>query len=99
MGKKIVALGGYISYSGIITFKNNTEELRKSISVVPRERILLETDAPYLAPTPYRGKRNQPAYIIHTLEKMAEILNLNVDDVACFTRKNACQLLGINNAI
>ncbi|RUW04201.1 TatD family deoxyribonuclease, partial [Mesorhizobium sp. M1A.F.Ca.IN.022.05.2.1] len=60
-----VALGGYVSFSGILTFKNSTE-LRAIAADVPRERLLVETDAPYLAPIPHRGKRNEPAYVANT---------------------------------
>ena len=97
--KKIIEIGGYISYSGIITFKNNTQKIRDSLTAIPLNRILIETDSPYLAPTPYRGKRNQPAYIIHTLEKMAQILGMSLDETALLTRQNACNLLGIKYAI
>ena len=60
-----MALGGYVSFSGILTFKNS-DELRAIAADVPRDRLLVETDAPYLAPVPFRGKRNEPAYVANT---------------------------------
>ncbi|MDI2090343.1 TatD family hydrolase [Commensalibacter oyaizuii] len=69
-------LGGYISISGIATFKN-AKELRDVIVKLPRDRILVETDAPYLAPVPYRGKRNEPAYVAHTARYVAELIGMN----------------------
>ena len=70
--KKLIDLNCYISVSGIITFKNSIE-LTKTISLIPKENLLVETDAPYLSPIPYRGKFNEPSYIIHTIEKLAQI--------------------------
>lgn len=77
-------LGLYISISGIVTFKN-AEDLRQIVKNVPLERILVETDAPYLAPVPKRGKRNEPAFTAHTAEKVAEIKDLHLSDIATAT--------------
>lgn len=84
-------LGFYISVSGIATFKK-AEELRQVIAEVPLERLLLETDAPYLAPEPYRGKPNEPAYMIQTAKKLAEIKNVSLETIAEETTRNALTL-------
>ena len=80
-------LGCYISASGIATFKKS-EALRETLSAVPLDRLLVETDAPYLAPTPHRGKRNEPAYTRHTAEVMAEVFGLSLEDFAAATTAN-----------
>ena len=74
--KKILDIGGYISYGGIVTFKNALA-LQESVSIVPLDRILIETDAPYLAPTPYRGKKNKPAYTYYVFEQIHNLINNN----------------------
>tara|TARA_R110000868_G_scaffold189695_1_gene432916 strand:+ start:100656 stop:101453 length:798 start_codon:yes stop_codon:yes gene_type:complete len=79
--------GIYLSASGIITFKN-TEELQASFKKAPMDKILVETDAPYLAPIPHRGKRNEPAFTRHVLEKLAEIKGLQPSEVAYATTEN-----------
>jgi len=84
-------LGLYISISGIVTFKN-AEDLRQTVKKVPLDRILVETDAPYLAPVPKRGKRNEPAFTAHTAEKVAEIKGLPLEDVANTTTDNFFRL-------
>ena len=80
-------IGFYISFSGIITFKN-AEKIRKSCEIIPINKILVETDAPFLAPMPYRGKRNEPAYITETIKKVAEIKNISLEDTTKFTTNN-----------
>ena len=88
-------LGYMISFAGQITYKS-ADALRDVVEYVPIERMMVETDAPYLSPVPYRGKRNEPAYVRHTVEKIAEIKNLPVSDVAGMTAKNARELFNIN---
>ena len=83
-----VELGGYISFSGILTFPKS-EELRTIARTVPHDRLLVETDAPYLAPKPFRGKRNEPAYVAHTAQVLGETLGLSVDEIAAITTENA----------
>ena len=83
--------GWYISFSGIVTFKKATE-LQEIAVRVPLERILVETDAPYLAPTPYRGKTNQPAYVAHTGQFIADLRNLTEKEVAKSTSENFLKL-------
>lgn len=80
-------LGFYISISGIITFKKS-EELREIVRTIPLKRLLLETDAPYLAPEPYRGQANQPAYMVKTAEKVAEIKAISLEELSQITTKN-----------
>ena len=89
--EEAVALGFYISVSGIITFKK-ADELRAAVAGVPLDRLLVETDAPYLAPLPHRGKPNEPAYTRLTAEKLAEIKGISFDDVARATTDNFFKL-------
>ena len=84
-------LGLYISISGIVTFKN-AQDLRDVVKDVPLDRLLVETDAPYLAPVPKRGKRNEPAFTAHTAEKVAEIKGLPLPDIAKATTDNFFRL-------
>tara|TARA_Y100001970_G_C14236421_1_gene862084 strand:+ start:521 stop:1291 length:771 start_codon:yes stop_codon:yes gene_type:complete len=92
--EKLLALNCYISVSGIITF-NKSQELIKTISIVPIEKLLVETDSPYLAPTPLRGKPNEPSYITHTVNKLAEIKKISIDSVATHTTRNFNNLFRI----
>jgi TatD DNase family protein len=87
-------LGFYISFSGIVTFKN-AEALREVVRRVPKERLLVETDAPYLAPVPFRGKRNEPAYVRHVAEKVAELKHLAIEEVEDITSTNFSTLFRI----
>jgi TatD DNase family protein len=86
-----VELGLYISVSGIATFKA-AEELRQTLSGVPMDRLLVETDAPYLAPTPNRGKRNEPAFVAYTAARLAEIKGAPVEEIAAATTDNFFRL-------
>lgn len=86
-----VALGGYISFSGIVTFKNSAE-LREIAAGVPHDRLLVETDAPYLAPVPHRGKRNEPAFVAHTAKVLAETIGVTGDEIATLTTDNFFRL-------
>lgn len=91
MAKQALDLGFYISFSGIITFKN-AHELRDTVKKIPLERMLIETDSPYLAPVPNRGKTNEPANVAYVAEKVAEIKNIPVEEVAIATTKNFSKL-------
>lgn len=84
-------LGFYISCSGIVTFKN-AEDLRDIIRDVPLDRLIVETDAPFLAPIPNRGKRNEPSFVVHTAEKVAELKNLPADEFAQISTDNFFRL-------
>ncbi|MDR2914223.1 MAG: TatD family hydrolase [Tannerella sp.] len=83
----------YVGIGGIITFKNNI--LHDTIKQIPLERVVLETDAPYLAPVPYRGKRNEPRYIIETAKKAAEYYKMTIEEIAMSTYQNALNLFNI----
>ncbi|MDQ6438036.1 TatD family hydrolase [Mesorhizobium sp. LHD-90] len=86
-----VELGGYVSFSGILTFKNS-EELREIARVVPRDRLLVETDAPYLAPVPFRGKRNEPAYVAQTAAVLGETIGVTEAEITALTTANFFRL-------
>ena len=91
MAKQAMDLGFFISFSGIITFKN-AEDLRATVKKIPLENMLIETDSPYLAPVPNRGKMNEPSNVIYVAEKIAEIKNISVEEVAEATTYNFSQL-------
>lgn len=86
-----VKLGGYVSFSGIVTFRNS-QDLRDIAMEVPRDRLLVETDAPYLAPIPMRGKRNEPAYVAHTARVLGETIGVDADEIAAITTDNFFRL-------
>lgn len=86
-----VEMGFYISFSGILTFKN-AQSIRDVAAALPLERILIETDSPYLAPVPYRGKTNSPAYVPHVAACLAELRGLPVDEIAAQTTANTRRL-------
>ncbi len=94
VAKAALAMGFHISFSGILTFRN-AEELRAVAREVPLERCLIETDSPYLAPAPYRGKTNSPAYVPWVAARLAEVKGLSVDEVAAATRINFERLFNI----
>jgi len=90
----ILGQGFYLGFSGVITYGNKLDEIIKSL---PLEKILIETDAPYVAPIPYRGKRNEPAYVIEVAKKIAEIKNLPLKEVEKKTFENAFRFFRIQN--
>ncbi len=91
LARTALDLGGYISFSGIITFKN-ANDIREVAKFVPADRLLVETDAPYLAPVPNRGQDNEPAFVRHTAEKLAEIRGQSFAALAAQTTKNSATL-------
>lgn len=93
LAEKAVELGFYISLSGIVTFKK-ADDLRATVAAIPLDRILVETDSPYLAPIPMRGKRNEPAFVAHTAIKVAEIKGLSPEALAQATTANFLRLFG-----
>lgn len=95
MALRAIELNFYISFSGILTFKNATE-LQATAKALPLERILVETDSPYLAPVPYRGKPNFPAYVRYTAEYLAELRGESFAQVAKQTSENCCQLFKLS---
>ncbi|MGX7023923.1 TatD family hydrolase [Vagococcus hydrophili] len=92
--KRFLDLGMHISFSGVVTFKK-AFEVHEAATVVPMDKLLVETDAPYLAPMPYRGKRNEPGYTRYVAEKIAELRNIPFEEVAQVTRENAHRLFRI----
>lgn len=91
LAEKAIELGLYVSLSGIITF-NKAEDLRETVRGLPLDRLLVETDAPYLAPVPKRGKRNEPAFVAHTAAKLAELKGLEANALADATTENFYRL-------
>ncbi|GAB0114726.1 TatD family hydrolase [Acidisoma sp. C75] len=87
LAEAALALGGYVSFSGILTFPKS-EELRAIARDVPAERLLVETDSPYLAPMPHRGKRNEPGYVAHTAARLAELRGMTPEALADLTTAN-----------
>ena len=87
LAEQAIDFGFYISISGIVTFKN-AEDLRQTVRSLPLERLLVETDSPYLAPVPMRGKSCEPAYVTHTAAKVAELKGVSVDELARVTTAN-----------
>jgi len=88
--------GMYISFSGTVTY-NNTENLKEMIKLTPADRLLVETDCPYLPPVPHRGGRNEPAYVIYVAEEAAKIKGMELEELADITARNALKLFGITN--
>ena len=91
LARRAVDIGFYVSFSGILTF-NKSEALRQIASELPADRILVETDSPYLAPTPHRGQTNEPGYTRHVLDRLADIRRTTVEDMAAQTRANTLRL-------
>ena len=91
LARRALDVGFYVSFSGILTFKS-ADEIRQVANSAPEDRILVETDAPYLAPVPMRGKSNEPAFTRHTLTRLAEIRGRTEDEMAAITRENTLRL-------
>ena len=94
MAKEVLKMGMYIGLGGAVTFKNAVKPVEVA-QMIPFDRLLLETDCPYMAPVPMRGKRNNSAYISYVAEKIAEIKNMTFDDVAKITKENAKRFFNI----
>ena len=92
--KKYLDLGYYISFSGIVTYKRS-EELREAAKKIPKDKILIETDSPYLAPVPHRGKPNEPSYVKHVAETISDVRGISFDEIAEITKANAEKLFRI----
>ena len=88
-------LGFYISFSGIVTFKN-AQAVQASAQIVPSDRLLIETDCPFLAPVPKRGKRNEPAYVRYIAQFLSQLRQVSLDTLAAQTTGNACRLFGLD---
>ena len=91
--KEIMDLGFYLGIGGVVTFKNSG--LDKVVAEVGLDQVILETDAPYLAPVPFRGKRNEPAYLKHVVEKLVQITGLSEEEIAMKTSENTKKLFGL----
>ena len=87
LARRGLALGGYVSFSGILTFKRS-DELRAIAATVPMDRLLVETDAPYLAPVPHRGGRNEPAYVVETARVLADVKGVDFETITATTTAN-----------
>lgn len=98
LAKSVLALGFYLSITGVVTF-SKAETLQEVARSIPLEAMLVETDGPYLAPVPFRGKRNEPAYVLHTIAKIADLRNVTPDEVARQTSANAMKLFAIEPAL
>ena len=90
-------LGFYISYSGIVTFKN-AKQVQESAKIVPGDRLLIETDCPFLAPTPFRGKTNEPSYVLQVAKQLANLRQTDLQTIAEQTTANACRLFKLDLA-
>ena len=93
LAKRAVELGLYVSFTGVVTFKKS-EALRDIARAVPLDRLLVETDAPYLAPEPYRGKTNEPSYVVHTAATLAKVKDVSPAELAAATTDNFFRLFG-----
>jgi TatD DNase family protein len=97
VAEKALDLGFYISFSGIVTFKN-AHQVRQVAKEIPLERILVETDSPYLAPVPHRGKVNEPAFVRYVASEIASLKGIDLEVVARATTENFCRLFGVSLA-
>ena len=95
MARQLVELGWYIGFTGVLTFKNARKAIETAQSI-PIDRIVLETDCPYMAPEPFRGKRNHPGYLYRMAEKLAEIRGMTVEEIRQITTENGKRLYGID---
>ena len=86
--------GWYIALGGVVTFKNAVKA-KDTAKIIPLDRLLLETDSPYLTPVPYRGKENQPAYVKYVAEEIAKLRDIDVEEIMTNTSKNAESVFGI----
>lgn len=96
--KEVLKLGAYISIAGPVTFKN-ARSLTEVAKLVPEDKLMIETDCPYLCPEPYRGRRNEPAMVKYTAEKIAELREISVEELAKITSENTKRFYGILNII
>lgn len=94
LAETFINMGYYISIPGIVTYKNAIQ-IQDVIKRIPLNRVLIETDAPFLAPVPYRGRRNEPCYLTHTAQKIANLRSISLEEVAHHTSENACRLFNL----
>lgn len=94
LARQLVALGWYVGFTGVLTFKNARRAI-EAAAAVPLERIVLETDSPYMSPEPYRGRRNDPSRLCYMAEKLAQVRGLSVEEIQRITTENGKRLYGI----
>ena len=94
--KEALKLGFYISFAGPVTFKNS-KNASEIIELVPQDKILIETDSPYLSPEPHRGKRNDPRNVRYIAQKIAEVKQIPIEEIAKLTYENTCRIFNIRN--
>jgi TatD DNase family protein len=94
LARRVLLLGFCISFSGIVAFPRRTEVIRKVAREMPADRLLVETDAPFLAPPPHRGKRNEPAFVVEVVHKVAELRGEEPVAIAALARRNYARLFG-----
>jgi TatD DNase family protein len=94
MAREYLNMGFYIGVGGVITFKNG-KKLREVVEYAPIEQIVIETDSPYLAPEPYRGRRNSSAYLTYIIERIASLRNAEYEEIEKATYENAAALFGV----
>jgi TatD DNase family protein len=92
--RRALDLGLHLSFSGIVTFPK-AREIQEAAKLCPADRLLVETDAPFLAPAPHRGQRNEPAFLIHTAAKLAELRGVAVEEIASASAANFRRLMGV----
>ena len=95
LAKTFINMGYYISIPGTVTY-NKASQTQDVVKRIPLNRLLLETDAPFLAPIPHRGKRNEPSYIVHTAQKIAKLRGISFEEVSYQTSKNICELFNLS---
>ena len=95
MAEDLMKIGFLISFAGNVTFKK-AENLREAASVVPLEKLLIETDCPFLTPLPFRGKRNEPSYVVHTARFLADFYNIELEKLANQTTKNFVEFFNLD---
>ena len=98
MAEALLAIGFYISFAGNVTFKK-ADNLRESALVVPLDRLLIETDCPFLTPAPFRGKRNEPEYVVHTAAFLSKLLGVETSDLAAATTANFVKLFQLESRL
>jgi len=96
LAQEVIALGFYISVTGVVTFKK-AQMLQDAVKSIPLESLLIETDGPFLTPTPYRGKRNEPAYVLYTAQKIAELKGISLEDLLRQVTTNTEKLFGLES--
>jgi TatD DNase family protein len=93
--KRALDIGFYVSFSGIVTFQKSTD-IQESVIYCPMDRLLIETDSPYLAPVPHRGKKNEPAFVYHVAQKISDLKNMSLDNIGHHTTHNAQKVFNVS---